>query len=178
MIPEQEEQYKSVAFLRKPHGIEGEMVAELGLDAPDLFEHETLFWVELPGQKLIPLRVASYRQKGGAGALTFFVKFAGINSRDDVARYQSLHLKLPAQAVAAWEPEQPDEPSTLVGYLAEDPDAGISSEVVEMIDNPAHAILMLENGMMIPAVDEYITGIDDEQRLIECQHLNLLAEPE
>jgi ribosomal 30S subunit maturation factor RimM len=52
--------------------------------------------------------------------------------------------------------------------------------VREVIDNPAHPILMVitegQNQLLIPFVDEYVVEVNEDQQIIQCQNLDQLAD--
>jgi ribosomal 30S subunit maturation factor RimM len=49
------------------------------------------------------------------------------------------------------------------------------------MDSPAHSILEAKVGkgsLLIPLVDEYVSDVDNDKRIIKCQNLDQLMEEE
>ena len=49
------------------------------------------------------------------------------------------------------------------------------------MDNPAHSILEAKIGkgaLLIPFVDEYVSEVDHDKRIVRCQNLDQLMEEE
>ena len=66
-------------------------------------------------------------------------------------------------------------PQTLLGFMVVDAGRGPLGEVVEVLDGAAQAVFVVEGAfgeVMIPVVDEFVTGLDEDARTV---HVNVPA---
>ncbi|OQX62542.1 MAG: 16S rRNA processing protein RimM [Anaerolinea sp. 4484_236] len=77
--------YLAVGFLRRPHGVRGEIMLEVQTDFPERLKPGATFYA---GKKRIPLTIATKR-KHNKGLL---LSFEGISDRDEIGRFRNHHL--------------------------------------------------------------------------------------
>ena len=128
-----------------------------------------------------PLRIEEVYTEEKRNTVSFFVKFDMITSRT-----LAEEIKDKALFSDQFDPEAEDEPAVAdtkdyTGYDIIDDDNESIGSVLDVMDNPAHSILEVKVGkgsMLIPFVDEYVSEIDHDDRLIRCRNLDQLMEEE
>ena len=126
-----------------------------------------------------PLRIEDLFTEEKRNKVSFFVKFDMITSRT-----LAEEIKDKALFSDQFDPEAEDEPAVAdtkdyTGYDIIDDDNESIGSVLDVMDNPAHSILEVKVGkgsMLIPFVDEYVSEIDHDDRLIRCRNLDQLME--
>lgn len=129
-----------MARLTKPHGLRGEITADVWSDVPDRFAVGTTF--ATTGGPAATLTVASVRAHQGRLLLTF----DGVESREAAERLRGVELLAPHVPVegALWVHE-------LVGCRMVDTAGRELGTVAAVEPNPASDLLVLEGGALVPA---------------------------
>jgi 16S rRNA processing protein RimM len=154
-----------IGFISRIHGLKGEVVLEPEFEE-DLYSVDRVYYIGKPGRDPVPVRINSFKLVKKGDQQSFFVTIDQITDRTEAEKLKGLSLYLPSEEV---EPEE-DLEIDLIGYRVVDDKTGDDQgEVVDVIENPAHTLLqVVENGAyFIPLVDEYVTEIDDENRIIK-----------
>lgn len=131
----------------------------------DLYSNDRVYYIGKPGQDPIPVRINSFKLVKKGDQQTFFVTIDQITDRTEAEKLKGLTVFLPSGDVELDDDSEMD----LIGYRVVDEDSGNDQgEVVDVIENPAHTLLqVVDNGAyFIPLVDEFVTGIDDNNRII------------
>ncbi len=147
-----------VGRVLRPHGVRGEVVAEVLSDAPDRFAPGAELVAGDPdaGEPLRPLRVAASRLHRGR----LLLRFAGVEDRDAAEPLRSALLSIPLQAAR---PLAPDEfwPHQLVGLTVLDTQGSERGTVTDVVGGGAHDLLevRLADGRtaLVPAVAALVT---------------------
>lgn len=164
-----------------------------GLDGWVRFEPESPYAATLISENRIvyindhrsgyrPLRIEDVYTEEKRNTVSFFVKFDMITNRTEAEE-----VKDKAIFSDRFDPEDEDDPSVAdsvdyTGYdlIANDSDESIGS-VLDVMANPAHSILEAKIGkgsLLIPFVDEFVSEVDHDSRIIRCQNLDQLMEEE
>jgi len=178
MFQERSQQYHPVAYLKKPHGVYGKIEAEGDALTKSLLDNNDLFWIIDEHNMLVPLRVDSYK-KAGDSSETFFVQFDGITSRDAAVPLTNVTLYLELNNVQQRTESQKmenDRAVDIIDYVILDQQNNSEGSVVDLVESPAHPILVLDTDLMIPFVDEFIVSVDEERKIIYCKNIAPLKE--
>ncbi len=129
-----------------------------------------------------PLRIDDVYTEEKRNRVSFFVKFDMITNRTDAEE-----VKDKAIFSDQFDPEEDNDLAVAdtvdyTGYdlIDDESDESIGS-VLDVMDNPAHSILEAKIGkgsLLIPFVDEFVSEIDHDKRIIRCQNLDQLMEEE
>jgi 16S rRNA processing protein RimM len=165
--PNGEPVYLTVGFLRRPHGLRGEIVMDLHTDFPERLKR---------GRKLLvsedhtPLTIQSVRQHQN-GVL---IKFGGIDTPEDAGKYRNQWVYVKASDV----PPLPDGQiyqHELFGFKVVDENDNLLGELVEIIETGANNVYVVkdESGreLLLPAIPSVILDLDVERRLIRVHLL-------
>ena len=154
-----------IGILSKPHGIRGGIQLRLHNPSSGALEHCDLLIVKVAGQrKEYPYKIAG-RGKGGA----IIVQLHGIHRREEAEDLRGATIWASKSAV---EPTEDDEYLyvDLVGCSVLDEEERVLGEVIEVLETGASPVLSLRDGqseLMIPMVDEWVTEVDLERKIIK-----------
>ena len=134
-----------VGRIIKPHGLRGEVVVELTTDRRERIEPGTVLTSDRG-----PLTIVSSRPHQDK----WLVTFAGIADRTAAERWLGVALRA----------ESIDDPDALwvhelIGTEVVEPDGTRRGRVVAVVENPAHDLLELDSGALVPIV--FVSGCTD-----------------
>lgn len=144
----------------RPHGVRGEMLVLPTTDVADRFRALKTVWLVRDGEELGKYEVENTRTMAkGVG-----LKLRRIDDRDIAARFRGADVTAPALS--------PKELSDreyfvfdLVGLVAKSDAGEVLGTVAEVIDNPAHAVLVIDSDgeqWRVPLVSEFVSDVDIE----------------
>ena len=152
-----------IGYLLKPHGIKGEVTARLEVEVPDL--SVPYFVCEMDGI-FVPFFVECLRYKGSESIL---IKFERVENEKAAKRFMGKALFFPRKYL----PEGYDVSCSLnscIGYEVEDLNEGFLGTLAFIDDSTINLLLGIRDAkgkeLLIPAVDDFIEGIDDKKRKI------------
>ncbi len=148
--------YLALGFLRRPHGVRGEIMLEIQSDHPEQFAVGATFYI---GEEHLPLTIAT-RRKHNKGLL---LSFEGITDRDEIGRFRNHYLY--AQIVDL--PELPDGQFydyQLIGLEVIERETGeILGKLKEIIKTGANDVYLVksESGreILLPAIPAVILDV-------------------
>ena len=154
-----------IGRIGKPHGVKGEVSMTFNDDVFDRVDSEYLI-LSVDGI-LVPFFFEEYRFKSGETAL---VKFCGIDTKEQAQELTGCDVFFPKSLSDRKEGELTFE--ELVGFSLIDSDhdnrlIGTISSVDESTVNVLFSVTTPEgNDILIPASDDFVTGIDTGKRQI------------
>jgi len=175
MLQDRDEQYHPVALIMKAHGVHGELKVEVSEEYPEIFEYTELFWAANSDDMLVPMRIIDYRQIESAGGQLFFVHFDGIDNRDEAEFWKHKSLLVSKEILASEEIGNEDT-IDLTNFSVVNQRGEREGLIVDVLDSPAHFILVTDTDLLIPYVDEYVLEIDEENQVIRCQNIDMLKQ--
>ncbi|HDS74601.1 MAG TPA: 16S rRNA processing protein RimM [Firmicutes bacterium] len=144
----------------RPHGVRGEILVLPTTDVANRFRGLTTVWFVRDGEELGKYEVESTRaMTKGVG-----LKLRRIDDRDIAAKFRGADVTAPALSPS----ELADREyfvSDLVGLVAKNDDGEVLGTVAEVIDNPAHAVLVIDSDgkqWQVPLVSEFVSNVDIE----------------
>ena len=153
-----EDDVYKIGRIGKPHGIGGEVTLRFSDDVFDRVDAEYL--VLMVDGILVPFFIEEYRFRSEEVAL---VKFEDIDTMDRAAELTGCDVFFPRHLadidndVLTW--------SQIVGYDIVDVASGKVIGRIESVDESTiNVLLVLADGTLIPAADEFIDDIDHEAR--------------
>jgi 16S rRNA processing protein RimM len=159
--------YLTVGFLRRPHGLGGEIVMDLHTDFPERLKR---------GRKLLvsedhtPLTVQSVRehQKG------VLIKFEGVDTPESAGQHRNQWVYVKASDVPPL-PEGQIYQHELFGFQVIDDNDNLLGELVEIIETGANNVYVIRDTsggeLLLPAIPSVILDLDTVRRLM---HVHLL----
>ena len=154
-----EEVYR-IGRLGKAHGVKGEVSLQFDDDIFDRVDADYLV-LEVDGI-LVPFFMEEYRFRSDSVAL---VKFCDIDTQERARELTGCDVFFP-RALAA-DDEAPLSLNSLVGFdIVEAATGQTVGRIASIDDQTANVLFELEDGTLIPASDDLITDINQEQRTI------------
>lgn len=155
-----------IGRLLKPHGVKGEINAELFGDV-DLLRLKCVV-VNIEGI-FVPFFIQSCRPKS---ADTRLIKFDHIDSDTEVSQLALKELyALKTDVDEEDEPEEGLYASDLIGFSAVDPSGELIGGIADVNDDTENTLFIIEavNGspILVPAAAEFIVNIDTENKIVE-----------
>jgi 16S rRNA processing protein RimM len=177
MLEPVEDQYKKIGYISRSHGVKGDVLIIPEVYTPALFDSLELVRLQNTRGDLIPARIESVRVQEKNNRLSFFVKFEHVTNRTRAEELKNASVFADRKMVDHLMDEE--APIDLTSFEIHNEHAVIGS-VMDVIDNPAHPILQVflegHGQLLIPFVDEYIVGVDEDRQAIYCRNLNQLTE--
>lgn len=165
--PDGEPVYLTVGFLRRPHGVRGEMVMDLHTDFPERMKSGRRLLV---GEERRPLTLAGVRPHQ-AGLL---VKFKGIDTPEEAGKLRNRWVYIKSSEA----PQLPDGriyQHELFGFQVVDENGQPLGELVEILETGANDVYVVKGEagreLLLPAIPPVILDIDPAQRLIRVHLL-------
>ena len=159
--------YTLIGKLSKTHGYDGGVTVTLDVDNPEDFETLESVFVEFNG-KLVPFFINKIAY---AGKTNLRLSFLDYNSDKKIDEFIGCSLYLPDDCFPESDEEIDEGLSIFIGYTAIDVKTKKKiGTISDIIENPAHPLFeIVSNGKsyLIPAVEDFITAVNEEKQIIE-----------
>ena len=170
--PDGEPVYLVVGFLRRAHGVKGEMIMDLHTDFPERLRSERTLFV---GETHKPMTLTS----GRSHAKGMLVKFKGIETPEDTAQFRNQWVYVKASEVPAL-PEGQIYQHELFGFQVVDENDRSLGELEEIIETGANDVYVVRNEsgkeILLPAIPSVILEIDPARRFMRVHLLEGLID--
>ena len=157
-----------VGKFQKTHALKGElnMISEID---PQYFVEGNPLIIENEGI-LVPYFVESIRPKGST---SFLVKIDGINSEEEASSFVNKEINMLKKDADEWLEEEIVEGNELIGYkvvdASNDTVIGEISDVDDSTSNVLFIVASTDEDIYIPASEDFIENIDEEQKIIRLR---------
>lgn len=155
--------FLAIGFLRRPHGVTGEVVMDLHTDFPDRIKAGRKVYI---GEKHEVFTIGSVRAHGN-GAL---VKIHGFDTPEAAGRFRNQRVYVKSNEVPAL-PEGKYYKHELIGLTVTtdtDETLGVLNEVLETGANDVYVILKADGKeILLPAIPDVILEIKMEERTMK-----------
>ena len=150
-----------IGKFHKTHALKGELNAVLEVDS-DIFADEIPILVEIDGI-IVPFYIESFRKKGSTSNL---IIIDGVNSEEDARKFVNKEIRILRSEAEKLGIESEDD-ENFIGYTIVEANTSKEIGVVTEIDNTTENILFIvdkgdDSFLYIPAVEEFISDIDDD----------------
>ena len=160
-----EEVYK-IGLFNKPHGIHGELQFTFTADIFDRVDCDYL--VCLLDGSFVPFFIEEYRFRSDSTAL---VKLEGIDTAERARMFTNIEVYFPVKYAEEAEDGELSW-NFFIGFRMEDIHHGPLGEVVDVDTTTVNTLFIVEKDdeeLLVPAQEEFILGIDQEQKLITVE---------
>ena len=165
--PDGEPVYLVVGFLRRPHGVHGEMIMDLHTDFPERLRSGRKLFV---GEEHKPLTLSGARPH----AKGILVKFKGIETPETAGQWRNQWVYVRATDVPSL-PEGKIYQHELFGFAVVDEIGNPLGELVEIIETGANDVYVVRNEsgkeILLPAIPAVILETDPVRRLLRVHVL-------
>jgi 16S rRNA processing protein RimM len=169
--PDGEPVYLTVGFLRRPHGLGGEVIMNLHTDFPERMKSGRKLLV---GEQHKPFTLTGVRPHQSG----LLVKFKGINSAEEAGQFRNQWVYIKASEAPPL-PEGKIYQHQLLGFQVVDDTERPLGELVEILETGANNVYVVKDEagreLLLPAIPSVILDIDTERRLVRVHLLEGLA---
>ena len=155
-----------IGRLLKTHGLNGEMTFSTTTTLLD--EIEIPYLILEPEGIAVQFFIEEVRMKSGETGL---IKFEGIDSGEQAREYVGLTLYLPNEYLEEMD-ETDEEAGYFVGFEVMEENHGKIGTITDVDQSTENILFVIETDadeILIPAVEEYITDIDHEKKIIRLR---------
>ena len=165
--PDGEPVYLVVGFLRRPHGVRGEIIMDLHTDFPERLRSGRQLFI---GEDHRPMTLSGTRPH----AKGMLVKFNGIETPEDAGQLRNQWVYVRASDVPSL-PEGKLYQHEIFGFQVVDENENSLGEVVEIIETGANNVYVVrdESGkeILLPAIPSVILETDPSRRVLRVHLL-------
>jgi 16S rRNA processing protein RimM len=165
--PDGEPVYLVVGFVRRAHGVQGEMIIDLHTDFPERFRTGRRLFV---GEERKPMTLASARSH----AKGMLIKFKGIETPEDTAQFRNQWVYVKTSEVPVLPAGQIYQ-HELFGFKVVDENDQSLGELVEIIETGANDVYVVKDEagreILLPAIPSVILDLDPARRLMRVHVL-------
>ena len=165
--PDGEPVYLVVGFLRRAHGLRGELIMDLHTDFPERLKSGRKLFV---GEEYRPVELASARTH----AKGMLVKFKGIESPEEAGLFRNQWVYVRASDVPSL-PEGKLYQHELFGFEVVDENGEALGQLVEILETGANDVYVVRNEtgkeILLPAIPSVILELDAPRRVMRVHVL-------
>jgi len=165
--PDGEPVYLVVGFLRRPHGVHGEIIMDLHTDFPERLRSGRKLLI---GEDHKPMTLAGVRPH----ARGMLMKFKGLETPEDVGQFRNQWVYVKASEVPPL-PEGQVYQHELFGFKVLDENDNPLGELVEIIETGANDVYVVKDDsgreLLLPAIPSVILELDPVHRLMRVHLL-------
>ncbi len=149
----------------KTFGSKGELIFHFDLSIEGILGNASFVFLDLDGSR-VPFFIESFHPKNDQQAL---VKLADVDSLEEAETYVGTELLLPQDQL----PESNDENilfQKIIGYQVVDAEKGNIGTIAQVLEYPSQWLFEIHfqgKEILIPIVDEIVTRIDSEKKVVE-----------
>lgn len=149
-----------IGRLGKSHGVKGDISFPFDDDVFDRVEADYLI-LDIDGI-LVPFFIEEYRFRNDTTAI---IKFEGVDSQERARELTGCDVYFPRELADS--AEDGLSWSAIVGfYILEVKSGKVIGRIASIDDSTLNILFCLEDGRLIPATDDLITAIDQQERTI------------
>lgn len=165
--PDGEPVYLTVGFLRRPHGVRGEIIMDLHTDFPERLRGGRQLFI---GEERKPVTLASSRPH----AKGMLVQLKGVETPEDAGQFRNQWVYVRAADVPSL-PEGQLYQHELFGFAVVDENDNLLGELVEILETGANDVYIVRDDagheILLPAIPSVILEMDPTRRLMRVHLL-------
>jgi 16S rRNA processing protein RimM len=165
--PDGEPVYLVVGFLRRAHGVQGEIIMDLHTDFPERFRSGRKLFV---GDEHKVMTVENVRPH----AKGMLIKFKGIETPEETVRFRNQWVYIKTTDAPPL-PEGQIYQHELFGFRVIDENENMLGELVEIIETGANDVYVVKNEsgkeILLPAIPSVILDLDPVRRFMRVHLL-------
>ena len=169
--PNGEPVYLTVGFLRRPHGIHGEIIMDLHTDFPERMKRGRKLFI---GDEHHPITLTNVRPHQSG----LLVKFNGIETPEDAGQLRNQWVYIRATDAQPL-PKGQIYQHELFGFRVVDENENSLGELVEIIETGANNVYVVKDDsgkeLLLPAIPSVILELDPVRRVMRVHLLEGLV---
>ncbi len=160
--------FEQIGFIGKPHGVKGEVVAQLQVElcAPEEDEEALFLMLEI-NKLLVPYKLMGCRPKGDAT----LIKFDRVDNAEEAAVLQGLPVWIAKEILQDVDDGQITDWHFFTGYTLLDQKKQPVGIIEDIEDTTANELFLVHSSQdkeyLIPIAAELILGIDRKRQTLE-----------
>ncbi|MEY2820248.1 MAG: ribosome maturation factor RimM [Chloroflexota bacterium] len=171
--PKGESIYLAIGYLRRPHGVQGEIIMDLHTDFPDRIKSGRKVYI---GEKYESFTIGSARVHANG----LLIKLRGFDSPETAGRFRNQWVYVKSSEVPAL-PEGQHYKHEMIGLTVMTDDGnklGILNEVLETGANDVYVVIK-ENGkeVLLPAIPDVVIELNMDDRVMTVHIIDGLIDP-
>ena len=170
--PDGEPVYLVVGFLRRAHGVHGEIILDLHTDFPERLRSGKKLFI---GEERKPMTLSDSRPH----AKGMLLKFKGIETPEEAGQLRNQWVYVKATELPKL-PEGKIYQHELFGFAVVDEDGNALGELVEIIETGANDVYVVRSQsgkeILLPAIPSVILEADSTQRVMRVHLLEGLVD--
>ena|SRR5688572_4716197 len=159
--PKGESIYLAIGFLRRPHGLTGEMIMDLHTDFPERIKPGRKVYL---GDKHEAATLGSVRDHGNG----ILVKIRGYDDPESAGRFRNHWVYVKSSEVPSL-PQGQVYKYELVGLSVIDDAGNALGEITEVLETGANDVYVVKNAereILLPAIPDVVLKIDMESKVM------------
>ena len=165
--PDGEPVYLTVGFIRRPHGVHGEMVMDLHTDFPERMKSGRKLLI---GEEHLPQTLTSARPHQSG----LLVRFKGVDTPEEAGQFRNQWVYVKASEAPKL-PEGKIYQHELFGFQVVDDSDQLLGELVEILETGANNVYVVRDEagreILLPAIPDVILETDTARRVIRVHLL-------
>jgi 16S rRNA processing protein RimM len=165
--PDGEPVYLTVGFIRRPHGVHGEMVMDLHTDFPERMKSGRKLLI---GEEHLPQTLTSVRPRQSG----LLVRFKGVDTPEEAGQFRNQWVYVKASEAPKL-PEGKIYQHELFGFQVVDDSDQLLGELVEILETGANNVYVVRDEagreILLPAIPDVILETDTARRVIRVHLL-------
>jgi 16S rRNA processing protein RimM len=165
--PDGEPVYLTVGFLRRPHGVLGEIILDLHTDFPERLKSGRKLFL---GEEHKPMTLTSARPH----AKGMLIKFKGVETPEEVGQFRNQWVYVKASDMPPL-PEGQLYQHELFGFSVVDESDKFLGELAEILETGANDVYVVKDAsgreLLLPDIPSVILKLDPDRRLIRVHLL-------
>ncbi len=165
--PNGEPVYLAVGFLRRPHGVHGEIIMDLHTDFPERLKPGRKLLVS-EAHKLMVVEGIREHQKG------VIIKFNGIDTPEEAGKLRNTWVYIKASDAPPL-PKGQIYQHELFGFQVVDENDNPLGQLIEIIETGANNVYVVRDAsgkeILLPAIPSVILDLDTDRRLMRVHLL-------
>lgn len=170
--PAGEPVYLVIGYLRRPHGVSGEIIMDLHTDFPERIKSGRKVLI---GEKYQPFKLSSVRVHGNG----LLVRLQDVNTPEDAGRYRNQWVYVKASEVPPL-PEGQHYQYEMIDLDVIDDQGNLLGKLVEILETGANDVYVVRNDsgkeILLPAIPSVILNVDMNQRSMKVHLIDGLIE--
>ncbi len=159
--------YLVIGFLRRPHGVNGEIIMDIHTDFPDRIKSGRKVLI---GEKHQPHTLDTVREHAGG----LLVSLRGVDTPEEAGKFRNQWVYVKASEVPPL-PEGQVYKYELVGLDVIDDNGNALGKLAEILETGANDVYVVKNEegkeILLPAIPPVILNIDMNQRVMKVHLL-------
>tara|TARA_R110000868_G_scaffold306734_1_gene568015 strand:- start:47049 stop:47591 length:543 start_codon:yes stop_codon:yes gene_type:complete len=170
--------FTQIAHIARSQGLKGELKVLFEIDSVEAIEQILVVYLRSDRGDFYPCRIANLRVEGKGNKISFFVQFENIADRTSAEALKNKAVFIETTLAEQLFSDEAEEENLIDYEILNDRNKSIGL-VIDFMDSGAQVVVTVatnSGSLLIPIVDEFVTEIDHQTKIIRCQNLAVLED--